>query len=160
MNPLHYRERTVRTLPVNAKLVSLKLLDRDSGDDLLAAAGQESEIFTQLSRFLGNIRVERFHNQPFTDPLLVDDDRSIEWPYLISAEVSYPVPLDNGVSVIQLYLSERLGGSTQYLGDPETGLVGTLPYHLIEALDNLLARFPEDPGQPQIEAAEAPEPNP
>jgi hypothetical protein len=87
----------------------------------------------------------------------------VEWFYLFEGLVSYPEDPDREPARIRLFVSERLGGTTHYIGDPESGLAGTLPHRLIEVLEMVLARYPEEPAaaQPVPEpAAEAPVPEP
>ena len=96
-----------------------------------------------------NVRVTRLLDHVFADPIQLDAERELEWPYLISVDVKYPTSSAEEQDTTEvLYLSERLGGVTQYIGDPTSGLVGTLPVDLIEILDPLLAQFPELPEAP------------
>jgi hypothetical protein len=166
LDPFQYRERTLRSVPDSARISEVALIHRISGlplplEDIEGAA--EDEIRDALRSFLREIRVERFLNRPFADPLPLDQDRQVEWPYLLEGLVSYPEDPDREPARIRLFVSERLGGTTHYIGDPESGLAGTLPHRLIEVLEMVLARYPEEPAaaQPVPEpAAEAPVPEP
>ncbi len=150
LNPLHYRERVFRTLPESAEVRDVQLVERATGRDLLGELeGQvRDDLRAYLRSYLRAITVDQFIDKPFADPLRLDSESSIEWPYLIRAEVRYPAGSPAQAGTIELYLSKRLGGTMQYLGDPETGLVGSIPVPLIESLDSYLTTYPEDPGQP------------
>jgi hypothetical protein len=104
------------------------------------------ELENALQDYFKAIRIEKYLNQTFADPIDLGGGRSIEWPYLLSATVTDTAPSADNPEVVVFHLSERLGGVTQYIGDPVTGLVGTLPVGLIEGLDAVLVTFPEDPG--------------
>lgn len=160
VSPLHWRSRIIQTLPETAQLENIRLTDRSSGEDLLAPyLGQlpveaAADIRSQLAAFLRQTRVDRFINQPFSDPLKLDAVTDVPWGFDLTADVRYPTAEADASPQISFTLSKRLGGSRQYLGDPRFGIVGTLPDPLIELLDPILVRFPEDPGlPPQSQAA-------
>jgi hypothetical protein len=90
-------------------------------------------------------RVERFLNKPFSDPVDLGGGQDLTWPWLLEAQIQFPSAPEDSTETIRLYLSERLGGTSQYIGDPASGLVGTLSPNLIEQLDTALAEFPEVP---------------
>ena len=151
LDPMHYRERNIHTIPESGVVAGLVLRDRSSEKILLDAEGEtpEGSPADVLLDYFANMRVGRFLSEPFADPLPLDADFAIEWPYLAEVLVTYPSTPSSEPEKFRLYLSPRLGGSTQYLGDPASGLVGTLPIEVIEALDPLLQSFPEDPGIPE-----------
>lgn len=163
LDPFSYRERTIRKLPATATVSDLTLVHRPSGlplpmdRDSPELAG---EVFNALRAFIEETRVERYLNRPFSDPLAFSDGRTIDWKYLVEASVQYPSN-PGEVETIRLYLSERLGGTAQYVGDPLSGLTGFLPIPLIEILDGYLAEFPEAPPAPEPDIPlEAGEPTP
>lgn len=166
LDPFTYRERTIRKLPRTAQTGPVALIHRPSGLQVPVEGADTSEFSPEdvkaaLLRFIEETRVERFLNRPFSDPLVLGDGKQLEWKYLLEAEVAYPTT-QNDSEVIWLFLSERLGGTTQYIGDPQSGLVGTLPVSLIELLDPFLTEFPEvpTPPQPQTVPPVAPGPEP
>jgi hypothetical protein len=114
--------------------------------------------WANLRSYLRDIEVEGFINPPFSNPLRLDNNRTIEWPFQINCEILYPESTTGETTIQTLYLTERIGGTTQYVGDSETGLVGILPIDLIEVLEPLLVKFPDDPGMPenQNEAEDVP----
>jgi hypothetical protein len=150
LDPYEYRERSIRKLPESAQVDQVSLVHRISGIPipLETASGESGELREHLRAFFRDIRVERFLNRPFADPLPLDRDRQLDWPYQLDAQVSYPANPDRPPARIRLYLSRRLGGTAQYIGDPESGLVGTLPAQLIELLDAVLAEYPVSPDSP------------
>ncbi len=160
LDPYFYRERTIRALPEAAVVLDLELIHRESGLPV-PFPEEDPENETRpgpretLADFMKNIRVERFISEPFAEPLPLDDEKRIEWPYLLEARIRYPSGSSEKTESFTLYLSERLGGTTQYLGDPETGLVGTLPVSIIESLYDQLATFPETPSEIPSEPIES-----
>lgn len=159
LDPFHYRERTVRNLRSSAVIESLRIIHRPSGLDVPlepseASGTEKTEVLAALRSFVRRSRVERFLGEAFSDPLVSGSDRTIEWPYLLEAEVTNPSSGDAGPKTVRTYLSERLGGTAQFMGDPESGLVGTLPIELIEILDSVLAEYPELPVQPPDQDSE------
>jgi hypothetical protein len=161
LNPFHYRDRTVFTLPDTAELLEMKLMARESSETIPV----DERTAELLKAYLKKVKVERYLNQPFADPVLIGGDQTMEWPYMLKAAVSYGSVSEEAPEAVEFYLSERLGGTTQYLGDPVSGLIGTLPIDVIERLDSFLVEFPDDPGeapqepviQPDLQEDPAPE---
>jgi hypothetical protein len=162
LNPLHYRDRTLFRLPESTTVTAVLLTDAASGDPLPLDEALESA----LGSYISEVKVNRFLDKPFADPIPLGEDRQVDWPYRLIALVAYPSPATEGPDTYEFHISIRLGGTIQYIGDPQSGLVGTLPIDLIEALDPILATFPEDPGEapddPEFmeEPAPAPEAEP
>ncbi|MGC9449840.1 MAG: DUF4340 domain-containing protein [Oceanipulchritudo sp.] len=156
LDPLHYRERTIFSLPDPAGLADIRLLERASGADLLSGevppeAGTLASIRETLSAYLHAVEVESYLDSFFSDPLRAGGDRLIEWPWLLEADVTHSqasTTAEGTEQKVRFHISRRLGGTTQYIGDPASGLVGKLPVDIIECLDPLLVRFPENPGPP------------
>ena len=150
INPWYYRERVLQVLPERAVVTGIRLIDRGTGENLLAGAGTEDSslqatAYRSLEEYLHSLRVESFVDQPFADPLPLGRDRLIEWLWRLEADYQIPSTEGGETRTLTLFLSTRLGGSAQYLGDPVSTLVGTLPGEIIERLDPLMARFPEEP---------------
>jgi hypothetical protein len=150
LNPWYYRERTLPVLPERAVVTRLRLLERASGDDLLEGAGSGEveaveRAYRALEEYLHTFRVESFISQPFEDPLPLGREQLIEWPYTLETEFELQSATAVDADKRTLHFSVRLGGATQYVGDPQSTLVGRLPAEIIEVLDPLLARFPEEP---------------
>jgi hypothetical protein len=158
LNPLHYRDRTISAIPETATIGSTRIIERETGTEIFPADREGmDELAERLQDYLKNVRVVRFLNQVFEDPLKIDDTQTVNWPYEIVAEINYSPGSGDSSSMITHYLSERLGGTTQYIANPDSGLTGTIPIDLIELLDPLFATFPETPEPP---AVPTPEPAP
>lgn len=139
----YYWDRTLFTLPDTADILDVQLLARD--DDQPVPLGPE--VVDALSSYLRQVRVARFLDAPFSDPLALGDSRTVEWPYKLVATVDLGTGTTLEVETVEFLVSARLGGSTQYLARVQTGEIGTLPTGIIEALDSVLATFPDDPGE-------------
>ncbi|MEX0324798.1 MAG: DUF4340 domain-containing protein [Puniceicoccaceae bacterium] len=138
----YYWDRTLFTLPETADILDVQLVSRDSSEPVPL---QEAAVAT-LTGYMRNVRVARFLDEPFSDPLQLGDSRTIDWTYALEATVDFGASPTLEVETLQFLVSSRLGGSTQYLARAETGEIGTLPAEVIEALDSALATFPDDPG--------------
>lgn len=165
LDPFAYRERVIRQLPETASIEKLVLTHRPSGLEVDLEPGEAEgnarprmDTATALRSLIRETRVERFPGIPFSDPMPSPEGDPVQWPYLLSAEIQFSSLGEASRKEWKLYLSERMGGSRQYVGDPETGLVGTLPTVIIEALDPVMAAFPvpeeiPDPVPPPMEAS-------
>ncbi|MGA1205466.1 MAG: DUF4340 domain-containing protein [Opitutales bacterium] len=151
LNPMHYRERSLRSLPATAEVTRIVLIKRESGQEVLLDERSTPEAWASMMGYLRDVEVDRYLRNPFADPLQLDTQTLVEWPFLLQATISYP----QGGPVAQqewiFHLTSRLGGRAQYIGDADSGLIGILPVDIIEKLDPFLADFPEDPGQPGTE---------
>jgi hypothetical protein len=150
LDPLHYREKTLQSLSSETAIQQISLIHRSSGlaVPLPESATDDPGVSSPrsiLEAYLREVRVERFLDQPFADPLVLDDTRKVEWPWFLEAKITRNGASTETSETLRFHISRRLGGTTQYLGDPSSGLVGTLPARVIEALDPLLARFPNPP---------------
>ncbi|HSH08986.1 MAG TPA: DUF4340 domain-containing protein, partial [Oceanipulchritudo sp.] len=87
LNPLYYRERTIRTLPETAVVEKVELIERASGKNLLVSkeGSDPGDLPEYLGRYLRTTRVGQFLNPPFADPFPLSEARKMEWPYLITA---------------------------------------------------------------------------
>jgi hypothetical protein len=137
LDPGAYRERSLWEVSPGVRFLSLNLIHLPSGLEVPLPEDVEAE----LLRFMQDPELQRFQRQPFADPQPLDNESTFTWPYLLEAALRQPDDPSSS-RTLQLYLSERMGGTTQYAGHPESGLVGTLTPPVIEALDSLLARFP------------------
>ena len=152
LDPLHYRERTLLAYPVSTDFRSIVLENLSEGSSLTLTEGQHAMLIAGLKSYLRDVEVARFLNQPFADPLRLDATTEMPWAYRLQAEAIEPTGAVADTPPVSLFLSERLGGTTQYVGYPPSGLVGVLPTEIIELLDTVLAEFPDDPGQPPVSA--------
>lgn len=168
VNALHYRERVAGSLPSGAVLQAVRIVDLDSEEVRLQA---DRTLETQWEQVLGELPeeeqaaaralidafrrfpVERFVAADFSDPLILGPERTIPWKFAIEAEVIRPGRENSEPEVLRYYLSERLGGATQYAGSSAHGLTFVLPRELIDALHPVLFNRPP----PSPEAASGPD---
>ncbi len=156
LNPLHYRDRTISTIPETATVGSIRIVERKTGSEVFPADTTDMKALSdRLENYMMNVRVVHYLNNVFKDPLQLDDNRTINWPYEIVANINYSPGSGDNSSKTTLYLSDRLGGTTQYIANPISGLTGTIPIDLIELLDPLFATFPEEPESPAVPGGEA-----
>lgn len=158
LNPLHYRERTMRDLPDSAEIRSINLRIRDSGQTIISTdkeneeSSQDLELIKTLKSFVRNPEVDRFLKAEFEDPLQLDSEKEIPWEFVLEAEIRLPGSETGETRNEQFFLSGRIGGTTQFVGSPSANLTGVLSLNLIDALDPYITNIPapeEDP--PEID---------
>jgi hypothetical protein len=154
LDPMYYRERVIRTLPDSVRIESAFLENNETGEKRLF----DEVASATVGSYLKSTQVDRFLARKFSDPLQLDRSKTLPWTFKLIAEVVFDEGTLEEPEQIVLFLSDRLGGTTQYIGDPDSGLVGILPRDMIELLDPLMAEFPDDPGLPN--PVEAPVVNP
>ncbi len=159
--PLHYRERSLTTLPQAARLTAFRIIDNTDGktvferalierlDSWEAVEGAEDlgesglrDSIETVRRSLRRFTVRDYVAEEFTDPLRLDADTEIPWRYRIEAEIQLPGAPDDEPRVDTYHLTERLGGRTQFGGSASANVVFTLTQPLIDALDRLVAAHP------------------
>lgn len=148
LSPMHYRERTIRTIPEAAEITEIRLEQKATGKIRAITEASEPLAWVNIKAYLRSVQVQRFLNTRFSDPLKLDNESTLEWSYMLRAKVTYPEATTAGKNDQLLYLTERIGGTTQYVGDPETGLIGVLPPDLIEVLEPLMVEYPAAPDAP------------
>ena len=158
LDPMYYRERMIRTLPDSAQIESVYLEDTETGEQHIFEQSPDEAATTTLKSYLKAVQVDRFLSKTFSTPLQLDRSTTLPWTFKLVADVVFDEATQEEPEQIVLFLTDRLGGTTQYIGDPASGLVGILPRDIIELLDPLMAEFPEDPGLPN--PVEAPVDNP
>jgi hypothetical protein len=142
LDPFHYRDRTLFTLPADLTIDTISLTDRRQGN--LVDLDARPDLQAALLDLLKQARVQRLLKYPFADPLPLDDGRSVDWPLELS--ITYTTgqePADQRSKSV--FLSSRIGGRTLLLGDPQSGLVGSLPEALAFLIDEVLVEFPAPP---------------
>jgi hypothetical protein len=150
LDPFAYRERTLFSLNEGATIDSILLTNRLTDSPIIL--DDDEALLSELLDFARLTRVQRLMNIPFADPLILRDQRQVTWA--IQLEVRYtPSPDSEEVRTKFFYISKRLGGNTMFIGDPQSGLVGSLPTRLIEPLDKVIAKFPEEPTAEEREKA-------
>ncbi len=154
LSPLAYRERTFRILPTATQITALKITRLGSAEtvayetpipasaDLPAA---QRAALDALAAQLRTLRAQSIVANTFTPTLEITPGEKTPWTYRLDATLvteNIPTP-----QTLTLLLSDRIGGSTQYVGSPEH-LVTYIPEQpVIDALFTLLYG-PRDPGPP------------
>lgn len=162
---LHFRQRLLRELPEGTRITALKLTDLATNLALLEKfAPAEGELtadeiardepaargtaLAQLARQLRALRAKSFVSAAF-DPAAADQGgATVPWRYRLDLTLT----LAGGTSqtaTSSLFLTERLGGTTQLAGTDEFGGVTfEAAQELVDALFTLTYAPEHDPGPP------------
>lgn len=142
LNPLHYRNRTIQTLPETATLGNIQLRNLDTEEILFdSSRGEYPGLLVQLNSFFRVSRFRDFIQEDFSNPLVLDPQTPIPFRYEIRAQVELP-GTDNGEDPRRFLLSRPIGSDTIFVADPQTRLVGILPNTLARELIPLLRNNP------------------
>ncbi len=160
--PLHYRERSLTTLPQAARLTAFRIIDNTNGETVFERALSERldswdalevaedledtalrDSIETIRRSLRRFTVRDYVAEEFTDPLRLDADTKIPWRYRLEAKILLPGAPGDEPRVDTYHLTERLGGRTQFGGSASANVVFTLTQPLIDALDRLVTARPE-----------------
>jgi hypothetical protein len=154
--PGEWRDRGLLALPATAKLVSATLTDLTTGKEAWAfgsAAQASTEVKARpeialhpenLAHALRELHAVRFEPGAFSPA----GGAPAPWRYRL--DVTFALPGGGGsdsLSVHQLYLTDRIGGTEQWGGAAEFGAVFRLDQPLIDALW-ILTYGDRDPGEP------------
>lgn len=153
LDPMYYRERVIRTLPESAQIESVLLENTETGEKHFFDQSSDEAAATTIKSYLKAVQVDRFFSRTFSNPLQLDRSTTLPWTFKLVADIVFDEATQAEPEQIVLFLTDRLGGTTQYIGDPVSGLVGIIPREIIELLDPLMAEFPDDPGLPNPEDA-------
>jgi hypothetical protein len=152
VDPLAYRDRVLRELPTGAQITGLKLsdaasqavlLDRPLAAGTLVADDPLQALVTQLR----TLRAKTLVADRFLPAVSLPGGEEQPWKYQLDVSIA----LGGGgaaaqTSTMTLFLTDRLGGTTQYAGSREQpGAVWELEQPLIDALKPLLYGA-RDPG--------------
>ncbi|HVU32437.1 MAG TPA: DUF4340 domain-containing protein [Opitutaceae bacterium] len=152
-----WRDRTLRTLPATARIVSLKLTDLSSRQtvfettfDASGKAAKEPASPAALEKLvagLRTLRARRFVQDRFADQLFVGGDERT-WRYQLDTTIALPGGSGaEQTSTSTLFLTDRLGGNQQLAGSKEFDAVFELEQPTLDALWSI-AYGPHDPGPP------------
>lgn len=153
VQPLYYRERTLRELPQGAQIVGLELerlrtgaveidLEREPDqpwsevirDRSAREAAALGVLFEQLRSFtVRDYLANRYTPEAF--PL--DDEASLPWALELRVTLSLAGGEQSPRRTYAYRFTERVGGTAQYGGDPLEELMFTLPQSLIDTLEAL-----------------------
>lgn len=173
---LHYRKRQLRELPEGAQITTLSLVDLatnapvysnkmkdgDKNWDSAVAADPETvrkAVGTLLTQ-LHTLRAAAFTAEAFTPDHAETPEGPRPWKY----RLDYTLRFNGGAGATEtpasLFLTERLGGSTQVAGTAEFGGVSfTITQDMLDALFALTHTATEDPG-PALQPPSTPAPKP
>lgn len=155
--PLAYRERLLHELPAGAQISALKLSDASTNTVLLDTSlplpeppasttlpPEQRQAIEALAAHLRVLRAKEFVQERLGNTVTVDGQ---ERPWRYRLEVTLTLVGGTGAETKSstLLFSERLGGSTQYVGSPEFDLVFTAEQPLVDALFTIV-NGPHDPG--------------
>lgn len=162
LNPLHYRQRTLRDLPTGARITGLRLTETGAADPLVARnlptpdTSWES-VFAEepparrpaleaLRTELRRLRAKSFVAAAFNADGVEIDGVLTPWKFRLDVTLSL-VGGNGAEQTSTLFLSPRLGGAAQLGGTPEFGGVTfELTQELIDALFVLTYAEKNDPG--------------
>lgn len=173
---LHFRQRVLRELPEGTHIVGLTLTDLSTNTVVTAlnaapggeltpagitaaegAAAKRPHLATLVAE-LRQLRAKRFVTDTFDPDRATYNGGNPAWRYRI--DVALTLAGGNAQTVTsKLYLTERLGGTTQLAGTEEFGGVTyEAPQELVDAIFALTYADKNDPGPPPV--APAPAENP
>lgn len=164
IDPLHYRDRVLRSLPDSAQVIEVRLMDRQAAEAEPLRRLEAEDIPEPLSQFIARTTVERYLSIPFQDPLRLDRQRRIPWRYQFEVDF-LSSPGSDSVRTLEFLMTERLGGAQQFgvLRGEQTVFV--LPPAIVAAVEDWVSRelpseptAPETPAEPEpLDIAEEPE---
>jgi len=172
VDPLHYRERTLRRLPAGARLTGLRLTatgrdlplyerqlaEGETWESVVAAEPEARRAaLAALVRGMQVLQAKRFVSESFQPAGVEIDGAPRPWAYRLEATLA----LVGGTGATQatvstLHLTPRLGGTTQVAGtDDFGGVTFEINQELVDALF-ALTYAERDPGPPAAVPAPAP----
>ncbi len=158
LSPLAYRERTLRILPTTTQISALKITRLGAAETTLYETALPATAETPapqraaldiLAAQLRTLRAQSIVANTFAPTLELTPGEKTPWTYRLDATLSSE---NSPAQTLTLLLSDRIGGSTQYIGSPDQ-LVTYIPEQpVIDALFTLLYS-PRDPGPPPTKTA-------
>jgi len=155
VDPLAYRRRLVETLPVDAVITSMSLARRDATEavwtwegDVPPAEGAEAvEVLQAQAR---QFAAQRYLRLAMEDPFILDAETALPWAFAWTTTLTLP---SGEEQTRTWWLTERLGGTTQFAGSERLDMILTLPLPVIEALETLAPPPPavDTTGVPALE---------
>jgi len=156
---LAYRDRLVRELPTGAQITGLKLTDLTTQAVLLETAlplpaqtaGDKAtgphithESIEALAVQLRALRARNFLRDEFANTISIGGEER-PWHYRLDTTLSLVGSGATQATVSTLYFSERTGGTTQYVGSPDLGLIFEAEQPLLDSFF-AVAYGTKDPG--------------
>lgn len=157
LNPtaLHYRTRELESLPPAASVTGLTLTRLADGVAVVTAAPTENQdwdaaiaqatkdadeaaLVHALLAYAKDGRAETFIADSCDDSITLGDGRVCGWSWRLDAAIELPSgTTQTEHRTISYLFTDRVGGTTQYGGSRELGLMFTLPQTLIDTLHKL-----------------------
>jgi hypothetical protein len=177
LNSLHYRNRTLETLPEAAVITAIKLenlasnetiFEHTLGNDGIQWGNALSELDktqrTPILQLIENIRkfgVKSYLKDGYTeDGYQLDAEKSIPWLYRLSAEISLPGGETQRTDSRSYVFTKRHSGTIQVGGSALHNSIFEIPQSTLDALYELTDTMqipPEMKGEP-VSTPEAPAP--
>ena len=165
VTPLHFRERLLRELPEGTRITAIRLTDLTEERTLLEksappdtaltketiVAGETDEARHQtlltLLENLRSLRAKRFISDAFTIDGATHNATSVPWRYRLDLTLTLTGGSAQSVTST-LYLSDRLGGTTQLAGSEEFNVTFEVTQQMLDAIFALTYAPQHDPGPP------------
>lgn len=170
VDALFFRQRLLRELPEGTRITALRLVDLTRertlveksapADNALTpatiVAGETDEArrttLTTLLQNLRRLRAKRFVTDRFDREGTTVNGETVAWRYRLELSLSLTGGVAQNVTSA-LYLSDRLGGTTQLAGTEEfNGVTFEITQELIDAIFALTYAPQHDPGAPSAES--------
>ncbi len=156
LNQLHYRSRILETLPEAARIVSLELIEENSGETILKLdtkndkttwesliaeepKGVRDAIQTVLD-WVRKVRVESLLANHFNEVYEDTNTSPKSWTYRLDAIITLPGGDRTMTETHSYYFSERISGSFQPAASKRHDATFNCTIEFIEALDQLLPK--------------------
>lgn len=164
----HYRSRILEIMPSTAKLLSVKIIDIKSGNEIFSSSissvdsklsERTQKSFKVLAGMLKIFTVKDYLKTPFSDAgAIIENGKIIPWHYELIAEYELQgTGTATSIEKRSWLITERIGGTTQYGGSKKNSAEWTLTQPMIDAFSNLTLEL-KAPEQLQKSTPNKPEP--
>lgn len=173
LNELHYRKRTLESLPQAASIRAIRLenilteetlidIDLDSQnrswEDYLKETDEDSQhALTIILKWIRSFRVSGYLAPNYADAYTLGDKKALPWIYRLSADILLPGGSTDKQVTHRYVFTERLAGSSQAGGSELHDAIFETSPDLIEALHHFTSDFSLPP---EVSGEEVPTPQP
>lgn len=152
---LKCRSKILESLPEKAVISSVKIVRiadakvlfevESSGTETFAAAvkkfdSRKSASIETLAKAAKTFTVSKYIGQGFSEKGISIDGNIVPWKYLLTYSVDLPGGATGSVKKLEFYLTQRLGGITQYGGFKENNTVFIPNQNVIDAVYELISK--------------------